>query len=96
MPTPTPLGWRSLEGAGYAQDTLKPWKNLEILIGFRFESTNGWKEAHGRAANYLFDANGVIQSTPVVGSSAFTVNHAKFLPEPRASLAWTRSDGKRP
>ena len=89
VPTPTPLGWRSLEGAGYAQDTLKPWKNLEILIGFRFESTNGWKEAHGRAANYLFDANGVIQSTPVVGSSAFTVNHAKFLPEPRASLAWS-------
>jgi len=89
VPTPTPLGWRSLEGAGYAQDTLKPWKNLEIQIGFRFESTDGWNEAHGRAANYLFDANGVIETNPVVGSSAFTVNHAKFLPEPRAGLAWS-------
>jgi len=87
VPTPTALSWRSVEGAGYAQDVIKLRRNLELRIGFRFESTNGWNEAHSRAANYLFQ-NGVIQSTPQVAGSAFTVNRAKFLPDPRAGLAW--------
>ena len=42
----------------------------------------------GRAANYGFDANGVIQTNPTIGKSALTVNRAKFLPEPRVGLAW--------
>ncbi len=58
-------------------------------MGFRVEHSNGMNEAHGRAANYLFDANGVIETQPNVGSSVFTVNNAKFLPEPRAGLAWS-------
>ncbi len=87
VPTPTPLSWRSVEGAGFAQDVIKLRRNLELRIGFRFESTNGWNETHDRAANYLFQ-NGVIDTNPQVGSSAFTVNRAKFLPDPRAGLAW--------
>jgi hypothetical protein len=45
-------------------------------------------EAHGRAANYLFDSNGVIQTQPHVGDSVFSENNGKFLPEPRAGIAW--------
>jgi hypothetical protein len=88
VPSPTPLGWRSQELAGFVQDLIKVRKNLAIRLGFRFESTNGWNEVAGRAANYAFDANGVIQTNPTVGKSAFTVNRAKFLPEPRVGLAW--------
>jgi hypothetical protein len=46
-------------------------------------------EAHGRASNYLFDQNGVIETQPTVGDSVFAVNHGKFLPEPRAGIAWS-------
>lgn len=88
VPTPTPLGWRSLEAAWFVQDTAKVTSHLELKIGFRAESTNGWSEVHGRAANYLFGPGGVIQSQPRVSDSAFTVNRAKFLPEPRFGLAW--------
>ena len=34
----------------------------------------------GRAANYVFDSNGRDLTQPVIGSSAFSVNNAKFLP----------------
>jgi hypothetical protein len=94
VPTPTALSWRSWEGAGFVQDVIKLRKNLVVRMGFRFESTNGWNEAHGRASNYVFD-DGVIQTNPAIGNSAFTVNRAKFLPEPRVGLAWDPfGDGK--
>ncbi|HTW66956.1 MAG TPA: carboxypeptidase-like regulatory domain-containing protein [Bryobacteraceae bacterium] len=87
VPTPTPLSWRSVEGAGFVQDAIKLRKNLDLRLGFRFESTNGWNEAHDRASNYVF-SGGVIQTDPVIGHSVFTDNRAKFLPEPRVGLAW--------
>jgi len=87
VPTPTPLGWRSLEGAGFVQDAIKLRRNLSLRVGFRFESTNGWNEAYGRASNYLF-SNGMIETNPRIGDSVFTTNRAKFLPEPRFGLAW--------
>jgi len=87
IPSPTALGWRSLESAGFVQDAIKLRPNLELRIGFRFESTNGWNETHGRASNYVF-SNGVIQTNPRVGNSVFTTNRAKFLPQPRVGLAW--------
>jgi hypothetical protein len=87
VPSPTPLAWRSLEAAGFVQDSIKLRSNLDLRVGFRFESTNGWNEARGRAANYGF-AGGVIETNPFVGSSALTVNRAKFLPEPRVGIAW--------
>ncbi|HEX3681317.1 MAG TPA: carboxypeptidase-like regulatory domain-containing protein [Bryobacteraceae bacterium] len=68
VPSPTPLGWRSLEAAGFAQDAIRVSKRLEVRIGFRFESTDGWNEAHGRGSNYLF-SNGVIETNPRIGDS---------------------------
>jgi hypothetical protein len=87
-PASTLLGWRSLEAAEYVQDSMRLGKRLEVSLGLRVEHSNGMHEAHGRASNYGFDANGVIQTQPTVGDSVFTVNHGKFLPEPRAGLAW--------
>jgi hypothetical protein len=87
-PSFTPLSWRSLEGAFFVEDAIKLKPSLELRIGFRGESTNGWNEAHGRASNYAFDSNGAIVTQPFVGSSAFTVNNAKFLPAPRVGIAW--------
>jgi len=86
-PLATPVGWRQTEFAGFVDDSIKLRPNLELRLGFRFESTNGWSEQHGRASNYLFD-NGVIQTNPQVGDSVLTINRAKFLPEPRVGLAW--------
>jgi len=87
VPSPTELGWRSLEGAAFVEDIIKVTPRLEVRAGFRSESTNGWNEAQSRAANYAI-VNGVLQTNPVVGSSALTVNRAKFLPEPRVGFAW--------
>lgn len=88
VPSPTLMGWRSLEGAFYVQDAMKLTPHLDLRLGFRGEFTNGWNESLGRASNYLFSSSGVIASQPQVGNSVFTVNNARLLPEPRAGLAW--------
>ena len=88
-PSFTPLGWRSIEGAVYAEDSIKLKPSLELRLGFRGEFTDGWNEAHGRASNYLFDSKGVMATQPVVGNSAFIPNNAKFLPAPRVGIAWS-------
>ena len=59
-----------------------------MSLGFRDEFTTGWNEAHGRAANYTFN-NGVISNQPSIADSLFTVNNAKFLPQPRIGIAWS-------
>jgi hypothetical protein len=87
-PTPTEMNWRMTMGAWYAQDTIRLAPRLIAALGFRDAFTTGWNEAHGRAANFVF-SNGIIQTAPHIGSSAFTVNHAKFLPQPRIGLAWS-------
>ena len=87
VPSPTELGWRSLEGAGFIEDTIKLTPRLELRAGLRSESTDGWNEVQGRAANYTI-VNGVLQTQPVVGNSALTNNRAKFLPSPRVGFAW--------
>lgn len=86
-PAPTEMNWRSLLGAWYAEDVVRLTPRLTLSLGFRDEFTTGWNEAHGRAANFIF-RNGMIQTEPRIGGSAFTVNHAKFLPQPRVALAW--------
>ncbi len=91
--SPSAMNWRSLFGAWYAQDAVRVLPNLTLSLGFRAESSTGWNEAHGRAANYTF-TDGVISSQPRVGSSLFTVNHAIFLPEPRVGLAWSPLSSK--
>ncbi len=88
-PSYTPLGWRTTEVAGFAEDSIKLKSNLELRVGFRAEGTNGWNETQGRASNYAFDSTGVIITQPVVGGSALAVNNAKFLPAPRVAVAWS-------
>ena len=92
-PAPTEMNWRSLFGALYAQDVIRMRPNLTLSLGFRGEFSTGWNEAHGRAANYTF-SDGVISSEPRVAGSAFTVNNAKFLPEPRVGVAWSIYPGQ--
>jgi len=87
-PTPTEMGWRSLFGAWYAEDVIRLRPSLTLSLGFRDEFSTGWNEANGRAANYTFPG-GVISSQPNVGNSLFTINRAKFLPQPRVGLAWS-------
>ncbi len=87
-PTPTEMNWRSLLGAWYVQDSIRVASTMELTLGFRDEFTTGWNEAHGRAATFVF-ANGIIQTQPRISNAAFTVNHAKFLPQPRVGLAWS-------
>ena len=70
-PAPTEMNWRSLFAAWYAEDTIRLMPRLTVTLGFRAESSTGWNEAHGRAANYFF-TDGVINSTPHIGSSAFS------------------------
>ncbi len=94
-PSYTPLGWRTLEGAAYAEDAIRVTASLEVRLGFRAEFTNGWNEANGRASNYSFDQNGIIATNPTVGGSVFTANKATFLPAPRAALAWAPFTSKK-
>lgn len=85
-PSPTPLGWRSLFGALYAEDAIRVNPHLTVSLGFRDEFTTGWNEVHGRASNYVY-SNGVIVTEPQIGDSVFTRNRSKFLPEPRVGIA---------
>jgi hypothetical protein len=101
-PTATPLSWRSLEGAFFAEDAIKLRPSFELRLGFRGEFTNGWNEAYGRSANYTFDpATNVIQSQAgtgfptLAGNSAFSQNNARFLPAPRAGFAWSPFGSKK-
>jgi len=82
-------------GAWYFEDAIKVRRNLTIRAGVRHEFTSGWNEAFGRAANYIPDANGVLETAPRVGNSAFTQNNATKLFSGRLGLAWDPfGDGK--
>jgi hypothetical protein len=87
-PAPTEMNWRSFFSAFYAEDVIRFSPSLTLSLGFRGEFSTGWNEAHGRAANYIYPG-GVISSEPHIGNSFFTVNNAKFLPQPRIALAWS-------
>jgi hypothetical protein len=91
VPDPNALGWRSLFGAWYVQDTIRLRRNLTLNLGLRHEFTTGWNEVSGRAANYITDANGVLETAPRISSSAFTKNNATKLFAPRVGLAWDPS-----
>jgi hypothetical protein len=88
VPNPVNLGWRSLFGAWYIQDTMRLRSNLTVTAGLRHEFTTGWNEVAGRAANYVPDANGVLETDTRVGASVFTRNNAGRLFGPRLALAW--------
>jgi hypothetical protein len=88
VPTANELGFRSLFGAFYVDDTIKVRPNLTIELGLRDEFTTGWNEEAGRASNYIAGSNGILETAPIVGNSVYTQNNAKHLLGPRASLAW--------
>lgn len=96
-PAPTPMNWRSLFAAGYVEDNLTLRSDLTLSLGLRAETSTGWNEANGHAANYTVNSSGVLQCgsqpaanvcLPQVGNSTFTSNRATFLPEPRVAVAW--------
>ncbi len=87
-PAPTEMNWRSLLGAWYVQDSIRVTSKFTLTLGFRDEFTTGWNEAHGRAATFVI-SHGVIQTQPNISSATFTVNRAKFLPQPRIGFAWS-------
>jgi len=88
VPTANELGWRSLFGAWYVDDTIKLRRNLTVQLGLRDEFTTGWNEVAGRAANYITDGNGILLPNTRVGNSAFTQNNATHLFAPRGAVAW--------
>ena len=87
-PAPTEMGWRAWLAAWYVEDNLRIGSRLSLSLGFRGESSSGWNEVNGRAANYTYP-NGVISNQLRVADSVFTVNNAKLLPEPRVGVAWS-------
>ena len=88
IPNPSGLGFRSLFGAWFVDDTIRVRRNLTVQIGLRHEFTTGWNEVAGRAGNWMMDANGILITEPRTSNSAFTTNNAKKLFAPRVSLAW--------
>lgn len=85
---PIEIGWRQTAGAWYAQDSMQLRPNLTLTLGVRHEFNDGWNSPQGMAANFVYNANGVLQTQPVVGKSVYSVNNAKFMIGPRAGLAW--------
>ncbi len=88
VPQHTELGWRSLFGAWFVEDSIHLRHNLTFEAGLRQEFTTGWNEADGRAANYVFNSQGILDTNPIVGNSVYTQNNAIRLFSPRVGLAW--------
>ncbi|MDQ2712276.1 MAG: carboxypeptidase-like regulatory domain-containing protein [Acidobacteriota bacterium] len=88
IPSPTSLGWRSWEGAGFVEDQIRPASGLTLSLGLRDEFTTGWNEVMGRASTFVFGPDGALETQPRVSHAALTVNRAKFLPQPRVGFAW--------
>jgi hypothetical protein len=88
VPEHTELGWRSLFGAWYVDDSIRLRRNFTLELGLRHEFTSGWNEADGRAANYVFNSQGILITNPIVGNSVYTQNNAIRLFSPRVGLAW--------
>ena len=87
VPDPNELGWRSLFTGVYVQDNIRVRPNFTLNLGLRLESTTGWNEESGRAANYI-TSGGVLQTNPILGKSIYTKNNATHLFSPRIGIAW--------
>src|SRR5947208_8764085 len=62
--------------------------NLTVRVGLRDEVTTRLNEKNGHSSNYLFDANGIMLTEPLIGKSPLIENHARSLLQPRVGLAW--------
>ena len=80
VPNANELGWRSLFGAWYVEDTIKLRPNLTLQVGLRDEFTTGWNEESGRAVE-LHHRTRLACSRPrrCVGNSVSRKNNAKHL-----------------
>src|SRR5947208_15205818 len=87
-PITTPLGFRSLEGAWYVEDSIRLRPNLNLRLGLRHEFTNGFNERFHRAGNFIADTDGVLLTTPRIGGSELTEHNARFLFGQRAAMPW--------
>ncbi len=65
-PAPTNMNWRSIFAAEYAEDTIRLSSRVTLSLGLRGESSTGWNEAHGRAANYLFASTAYRRQLPAL------------------------------
>jgi hypothetical protein len=88
VPEHSELGWRTLMGAWYVDDSIRVRHNVTLELGLRQEFTTGWNEADGRASNYVANAQNVLVTAPIVGNSVYTQNNAIRLFSPRVGLAW--------
>jgi Carboxypeptidase regulatory-like domain/TonB-dependent Receptor Plug Domain len=87
VPQHTELGWRSLFGAWYVEDSIRLRHNLTVEAGLRQEITTGWNETFGRASNYVVNSQYILITVPIVGNSVYTQNNAFRLFSPRVGLA---------
>jgi hypothetical protein len=88
VPSRTMLGFRTTEAAWYIQDEIKLRPNLTVRVGLRDEMTTGYNEVAGRCGNYVFGADGIILTDPMVGHSCLAENNAVALWQPRVGVAW--------
>jgi hypothetical protein len=85
---PTELIFSSKQAAWYFQDEMKLRPNLTVRLGLRDEMVTRPLEKNGHSSNYLFDANGILMTDPLIGKTPLIENHAKALLQPRVGLAW--------
>ncbi len=102
-PSYTPLSWRSLEGAFFAEDAIKLTPSLErSCLGFRGR-VHQRMERSGRPRPQIIsftDASAILAQTGtgfpmLTGNSALSVNNARFLPAPRVGIAWSPLGSKK-
>ncbi len=86
---PIEIGWRQTAGAWYVQDSMQLLPNLTLTLGVRDEFNNGWNSPQGMAANFISNANEVLETKPAIGTSIYSQNNAKLLIGPRAGIAWS-------
>ncbi len=88
VPAPTELGWRSTLGRRLPRRHHPASPRASNSAPASASNPPTASTSHKAAPPIYGFTNGVINTNPTVGSSALTINSAKFLPEPRLGLAW--------
>jgi hypothetical protein len=86
-PLITPMHWRQMDGAWFAQDIIQVTPKFTLRLGLRHEFTDGWHSTNGTGTSYQY-VNGVIQTAPLVGNTPFPDNNSKWLFGPRVGIAY--------